>query len=401
MWRSSVERPEADVEWLERHGDAIQILQLQGFIFFGNAEMVLKRVETMLNEDTAIQEENTLQGSSPPSRSMLLRQSSLGADPLCFVLIDMTLVMGLDHSAIVVLEETVAAVAQHSTRNHNKPLVIALTGASDDAWSRIRHSGLPFLNDETVTRRFDDLDAGLSWCEDDLLSRLAGAQSLSLSSSVAPSIRSHDLESFDVWVKICAERFNIDTAPLAELAAFTRETKWKKGDILLRQQHGSRIGGSGEGIRFITHGLISKKRDPAQSLTTISKNRMLKLDRQALQGNMREFRFARFGPGGVVGLDDFFTGFRSVGVFEAETDVVAHFLPYAVIEKLEKERPELIMHLLRILGRLLASQFNRTKERLSHVMDAMTTVNTRKDNENLPSRRTMRLVRNLAGRMSA
>lgn len=367
--------------------------------------------------------------------------------------------MGLDMSGLVALEETVAAVACHTTQNHSFPLMIALTGASDDVWSRIRRSGLPLLNDETATRRFDDLDAGLSWCEDDLLGRLAVAvgeddsaqtppppSSLSTSSTLPTfptassllfalpppmSSSSHQGErqqqltqqqvtqqkqkqldmTFDVWVKISAERFKIDTAPLADLAQYTRVMKWKKGDVLLRQQHGSRIdlyggvggGGGGEGsmsgLRFITHGLISKKRDPSQSMTTISKNRLLKLDRQSLHANMREFRFARFGPGGVVGLEDFFTGYRSVGVFEAETDVVVHFLPYSMVEKLQTERPELIMHLLKVLGRLVTNQFNRTKERLSHVMDAMTTINTRKDNENLPSRRTMRLVRTLANRI--
>jgi MFS superfamily sulfate permease-like transporter len=40
MWRSSIDRPELHVEWLEQHGDSIQILQLQGFIFFGNSQMV-------------------------------------------------------------------------------------------------------------------------------------------------------------------------------------------------------------------------------------------------------------------------------------------------------------------------------------------------------------------------
>ena len=56
LWRSSVERPEVDVEWLEQHGDTIQILQLQGFMFFGNAQMVLDRVDAMLKIDDAVRD---------------------------------------------------------------------------------------------------------------------------------------------------------------------------------------------------------------------------------------------------------------------------------------------------------------------------------------------------------
>ena len=55
LWRSSVERPEVDVDWLEKHGDTIQILQLQGFIFFGNARQVLDRVDAILRVDDMLQ----------------------------------------------------------------------------------------------------------------------------------------------------------------------------------------------------------------------------------------------------------------------------------------------------------------------------------------------------------
>ena len=103
---------------------------------------------------------------------------------------------------------------------------------------------------------------------------------------------------------------------------------------------------------------------PAQSVNTLSRNRLLKLDRAALHADMREFRFARFGPGWAVGLEDLFSGHRTVGVFAAESDCVLLFLPFGRVERLERDRPELVMRLLRLLGKMVATQFTRTKERL-------------------------------------
>ena len=138
---------------------------------------------------------------------------------------------------------------------------------------------------------------------------------------------------------------------------------------------------------------------PAQSVNTLSRNRLLKLDRAALHADMREFRFARFGPGWAVGLEDLFSGHRTVGVFAAESDCVLLFLPFGQVERLERDRPELVMRLLRLLGKMVATQFTRTKERLSHVMDAMTTSHTRQEASNFTSRRMLRHVQNLAGRL--
>ena len=118
-------------------------------------------------------------------------------------------------------------------------------------------------------------------------------------------------------------------------------------------------------------------------------------DRAALHSNMREFQFARFGPGWCIGLEDAFTGMRSVGKFEAETDCVVYFLSFREIETLKETQPKVVMQLFHLLGRLMSSQYNRTKERLSHVVDAMSTKNTRK-NKGF-SRRNQRLAAALAG----
>ena len=206
---------------------------------------------------------------------------------------------------------------------------------------------------------------------------------------------SNDVPSIFFHVNDCVELFSVKFEILEN---FMTQRSWKRGDEIMSQQHGSPISDKrgDSGLSFIVAGLISKRRDPQQSLNTKSALRMFKqgVNRQAFQSQMREFQFARFGPGWCIGLEDVFTGMRSVGKFEAETDCVVLFLPFNKLEFLKQHEPKAVLELFHLLGRLLSSQHNRTKERLSHVMDAMSARKVQRKNVN---RRTLRLAYMLGG----
>jgi hypothetical protein len=251
------------------------------------------------------------------------------------------------------LEDTVKAAAKHE---HHQVYVI-ISGASDNIARRIKKSKLKYLN-KTLNEQYQDLDLALSYCEDILLR----------DSPTAPSLLADcyhgEVKGFSLWLRLARDRHGIDTSVLEDLAKHVIPVAWRKGDTLMNEHKGTPIDMVRGGLHFIAAGLVSKKHDPQQSITTVSRTRLLKQNRSSLHTNMREFRFARFGAGWCVGLEDWFTGLRTVGVFEAETDCLVFFLPFKVMQVLEKERPALIMHLLHLLGRLMASQFNRTKVKL-------------------------------------
>ena len=88
-WHSSVQRTELSNDYLEEHGDSIQIMQLQGFIFFGNATMLTERTRDLLQSHNAGDE---------AERDLF--------EPVKFLILDFALVTGLDASALSAIEDT-------------------------------------------------------------------------------------------------------------------------------------------------------------------------------------------------------------------------------------------------------------------------------------------------------
>lgn len=129
--RSNIERSAHHVEQLSRRGDAVLILELQGFVFFGTANHILDRVRDH-------------RGRTPSLR---------------FVVIDFRLVAGVDSTAVMVFERVAAIAEEHG-------LDLVLTGATGH--TRAQFAELVEAHSDRV---FDepDLDRGMARCEDLLL----------------------------------------------------------------------------------------------------------------------------------------------------------------------------------------------------------------------------------------
>jgi len=137
--QSNIERAAADAEYLQLHGGATLILELQGFIFFGTASRISTRVKATLASEPALR----------------------------FVLCDFRRVSGVDSSAVVVFERILTLARDHG-------VVLVLTGLGAAHISQ--------FTDVTSGRGegaevHPDLDHGLAWCEDQLLEqRRAGEE---------------------------------------------------------------------------------------------------------------------------------------------------------------------------------------------------------------------------------
>jgi SulP family sulfate permease len=142
-YHSNVDRPPAERALLRTMGERVQILRVDGFVFFGSANGLLERIRKRAETD-------------PPR----------------FLVIDLGRVTGVDSSAVVAFIKVL-----HLAEAAGFELVF--TGTSDAVRSQMARGGL--VASEIV--RFEpDLDRGLQRCEEGLLAdgAVAGPESFSI-----------------------------------------------------------------------------------------------------------------------------------------------------------------------------------------------------------------------------
>jgi len=134
-YHSNVDRPPVERAVLREMGGAVQILRLNGFVFFGSANGLLERIRKRVE-----------------------------AAPLRFLVIDMRRVTGVDSSAVVAFVK-----AKHLAEANGFELVF--TGASELVRKQLRQGGV--VEYEGIVRFEPDLDRGLQRCEEGLLEGVA------------------------------------------------------------------------------------------------------------------------------------------------------------------------------------------------------------------------------------
>jgi SulP family sulfate permease len=134
-YHSNVDRPSDQRAVLRASGDRVQILRVNGFVFFGSANSLLERIRKRVE-----------------------------AEPPRFLVVDLRRVTGVDSSAVVSFVKVV-----HLAETNGFELVF--TGASDPVRKRLERGGV--VESEGVVRFEPDLDRGLQWSEEGLL-RVAG-----------------------------------------------------------------------------------------------------------------------------------------------------------------------------------------------------------------------------------
>ena len=129
-YHSNVDRPPAERTALRQMGGAVQILRVNGFLFFGSANGLLERIRKRVE-----------------------------AGPLRFLVIDLRRVTGVDSSAVVAFVKVIGLAQAHGFE-------LVLTGVSEPVRKQLARGGVA----ETELVRFEpDLDRGLQRCEEGLL----------------------------------------------------------------------------------------------------------------------------------------------------------------------------------------------------------------------------------------
>jgi SulP family sulfate permease len=134
-YHSNVDRPPGERTVLRALSDRVQIIRVNGFVFFGSANSLLERIRKRVETE-------------PPR----------------FLVVDLRRVTGVDSSAVVSFVKVV-----HLAETTAFELVF--TGASDPVRRQLERGGV--VASEGIVRFEPDLDRGLQWSEEGLL-RVAG-----------------------------------------------------------------------------------------------------------------------------------------------------------------------------------------------------------------------------------
>ena len=133
--QSNVDRPSHQRRILRKHGNALHILKLQGFIFFGTANSLYQDVRAKLCDAASA--------------------------PIRFVVFDFRRVTGMDGSAEVAFIKIMRLARSNDVK-------LLFTGISPGFRNRFIRA-LSVEPDFDQVRYFPDLDHGLEWCEDRIL----------------------------------------------------------------------------------------------------------------------------------------------------------------------------------------------------------------------------------------
>jgi sulfate permease, SulP family len=138
-YRSRVNRNGRQYQTLAEQGEQIQILQLQGYLFFGTAHSLFEQIRAMVGRPDA--------------------------PPVNYLLLDFRRVTGIDSTAMLSFTKIKQLV-------QDKGIVMLLTQLKPLVHDPFTTDD--FLAETDVVRVFADMDRGVEWCEEQIL-RTAGA----------------------------------------------------------------------------------------------------------------------------------------------------------------------------------------------------------------------------------
>ncbi len=194
--RSNVERSIGDTERLLDHADAVVGTCLQGFLFFGTANLMLRRLDERL-------------------------AAKSDASPR-FIVLDFRKVSGLDAST----SATFLRLKQRATASGD---TLVFTGLPARAHDMLARAGV--LTDNVHV--FGDLDSGLEWVEDMVLVRARGPRERSKFRSLA-AIMPH-----------------LSGKALAKLSVYMEPCELKQGQLLFAQ------GDAGDAVYIVERGRVT------------------------------------------------------------------------------------------------------------------------------------------------
>ena len=136
--RSNVERPAKELEWLRTHGERLQGASFQGYLFFGTASAILDQLREVTGKASVL-------------------------------ILDFWYVRGIDASSVIVMRKLLKLCVDGNTQ-------VVFTGVSPALREKILVCGLDVSR--SPIRSFPDIDRGMEWAEQTILSEVIDRISL-------------------------------------------------------------------------------------------------------------------------------------------------------------------------------------------------------------------------------
>ncbi|MEM7111023.1 MAG: SulP family inorganic anion transporter [Chloroflexota bacterium] len=307
VYESRVTRPPLYERLLRQRGDAIYILTLQGFIFFGTAQQLIEHVQ-----------EEIAHPHSPRLRYLVL---------------DFRLVTGIDSSASFSISKLGQIVAPK-----NIELVFThLPQATLKRWQQEIFEGEHPENWHV----FSDLEAGVSWCEDQVIEQFVSVGLVSQSKTIIEQLERQlppvEAPPSDDWSDLLKPRKKAKPTSTIndKLRQYLVPVQIAEGETII--QEGKEI----DGLYFVESGQVVAQSEDETGQTTVM--RMI-------------------GKGNVIGEISYFADTKPTAtVIATEATELLH-LSRAQLEKMEAEAPQIAIALHRLISKMLSEKLNQTNQ---------------------------------------
>lgn len=376
--RSTIERSFDASEWLDHHGDKIQVMVLQNYLFFGNASSVLTYVSSMFED-------------LPPSDELV--EYDLPPLPKYLVL-DLTLVTGMDTSTVGIFNDIKTVCRNNGAKLFVSGLSIPLRATL--ALGNFKPEGGE--RSKRTVRFFAALDSAIGKAEDCLLDdEMFNAES----TSVGVVEVQDEAASFEQALRAIDEQHSMGFGfDLMDLFEYTSPIELERGEHLYACE-GGRVPDSDRGLSFIASGLLKIERDSNMSLARNSrkadtcnsfavwKNNQSLSNLRARGGTIGKqaallkasphglgvspfVRLARVGPGWIAGTLEQVDASQLTNYHVAVSKCKIHHLPYHKIEQIQWKDPTLVLRLYKVLAHLTAKRQEITIGQLMTLHSIMT-----------------------------
>ena len=284
-FHSNVERSESLKNIIDDSGDQTLILPLQGFIFFGSANRLLERIKLHLQS----QNEKNLK----------------------YLVFDFKQVTGVDSSTI---------------NSFNKLRILAeldnfqvlFCNLTPEIISQFEAEGL-FADSMDLFLKFDDLDHGMEWCEEQIISE----------TTISSNKQKEEIDE----IKLFEEKF-------ADLLIYFESKDINQNTTFIEQ------GNDPEGLYFIKSGRVTVE----------------------LRSSNNKIRLKSMGTGTVVGEVSLYLKTQATASVISNTACKTYFLSHENFEKLNKEDPERAAELHTYIVKLLSDRLAKSNATIQALM---------------------------------
>ena len=284
-FHSNVERSESLKNIIDDSGDQTLILPLQGFIFFGSANRLLERIKLHLQS----QNEKNLK----------------------YLVFDFKQVTGVDSSTI---------------NSFNKLRILAeldnfqvlFCNLTPEIISQFEAEGL-FADSMDLFLKFDDLDHGMEWCEEQIISE----------TTIGSNKQKEEIDE----IKLFEEKF-------ADLLIYFESKDINQNTTFIEQ------GNDPEGLYFIKSGRVTVE----------------------LRSSNNKIRLKSMGTGTVVGEVSLYLKTQATASVISNTACKTYFLSHENFEKLNKEDPERAAELHTYIVKLLSDRLAKSNATIQALM---------------------------------